>query len=114
MISDIMFNPHGFPSRMKIAMLIEFMAGKSAVTRGLVHDATPIRFNEKNTAIDNFRRLLELGGFDYCGEEVMYCGMDGRMFEAYIYMSVIHYQRLRHMVEDKAQVKSTGPVDVLT
>ncbi|KAH0564449.1 DNA-directed RNA polymerase I subunit RPA2 [Cotesia glomerata] len=114
MIPDIMFNPHGFPSRMTIAMLIEFMAGKSAATHGLVHDATPFRFNEKDTAIDYFGRLLELGGFDYYGEEVMYSGTDGRMFEAYIYMGVIHYQRLRHMVEDKAQVRSTGPVDVLT
>jgi len=27
---------------------------------------------------------------------------------------VVYYQRLRHMVLDKAQVRSTGPVDVVT
>jgi DNA-directed RNA polymerase I subunit RPA2 len=33
---DIIFNPHGFPSRMTIAMMIECMAGKSAAMHGQV------------------------------------------------------------------------------
>lgn len=36
LIPDIVFNPHGFPSRMTIAMMIETMAGKSAACHGLV------------------------------------------------------------------------------
>lgn len=49
---------------MTIAMMIEVMAGKSAGLHGLVHDATPFRFNEKYTAIDHFGRMLETGMFD--------------------------------------------------
>lgn len=42
-------------------MMIECMAGKSAATHGLVHDATPFKFTEENTAIDYFGKLLEAG-----------------------------------------------------
>ncbi|KPJ02008.1 DNA-directed RNA polymerase I subunit RPA2 [Papilio xuthus] len=36
LIPDILFNPHGFPSRMTIAMMIECMAGKAASLHGHV------------------------------------------------------------------------------
>ena len=29
-------------------------------------------------------------------------------------MGVVYYQRLRHMVSDKFQVRTTGPIDILT
>lgn len=109
-----MFNPHGFPSRMTIAMMIETMAGKSSSLHGLVHDATPFRFNEKDTAIDHFGQLLTAGGYNYYGTERLYSGVDGRELTADIFMGVVHYQRLRHMVSDKWQVRSTGPIDNLT
>ncbi|XP_055680598.1 DNA-directed RNA polymerase I subunit RPA2 [Lutzomyia longipalpis] len=114
LIPDIVFNPHGFPSRMTIAMMIEMMAGKSGALHGLVHDATPFRFTEKDTAIDYFGRLLESGGYNYYGTERMYSGTDGRELKADIFFGVVHYQRLRHMVSDKWQVRSTGPVDQMT
>lgn len=44
----------------------------------------------------------------------MYSGIDGREMQAEIFFGIVHYQRLRHMVSDKWQVRSTGPIDVLT
>ncbi|XP_052894585.1 DNA-directed RNA polymerase I subunit RPA2 [Anopheles moucheti] len=114
MIPDIIFNPHGFPSRMTIAMMIETMAGKTGACHGLVHDATPFRYDEDNTAIDYFGRLLEQSGYDYYGTERMYSGVDGREMKVDIFFGVVHYQRLRHMVSDKWQVRSTGPIDQVT
>lgn len=114
LIPDIVFNPHGFPSRMTIAMMIEVMAGKSAAIHGLVHDATSFRFNEDETAVEYFGKLLERGGYNYYGTERMYSGIDGREMTADIFFGIVHYQRLRHMVSDKWQVRSTGPIDVLT
>lgn len=34
--------------------------------------------------------------------------------QADIYIGVVYYQRLRHMVSDKYQVRTTGPIDNLT
>lgn len=113
-VPDIVFNPHGFPSRMTIAMMIECMAGKSAAVHGLVHDATPFIFSEDDTAIDYFGKLLQAGGYNYYGTEKMYSGVNGCEMTASIFFGVVHYQRLRHMVSDKWQVRSTGPIDVVT
>ena len=45
-------------------------------------------------------------GYNYFGNERMYSGVDGREFEADIFFGVVYYQRLRHMVSDKFQVRS--------
>lgn len=44
----------------------------------------------------------------------MYSGVTGEEFAADIYLGVVYYQRLRHMVLDKFQVRTTGPVDSVT
>ncbi|KAG1649768.1 DNA-directed RNA polymerase I subunit RPA2 [Nymphon striatum] len=114
MTPDIIFNPHGFPSRMTIGMMIESMAGKSAALHGICHDASPFKFSEDSSAIDYFGKMLKLGGYNYYGTERMYSGVDGREMEADIFFGVVYYQRLRHMVADKYQVRNTGPVDNIT
>ncbi|XP_071484043.1 DNA-directed RNA polymerase I subunit RPA2-like [Diadema antillarum] len=114
MTPDIIFNPHGFPSRMTIGMMIESMAGKSGALHGLCHDATPFTFSEDKPAVDYFGKLLTAGGYNYYGTERMYSGTSGVELEADIFIGVVYYQRLRHMVSDKFQVRSTGPVDILT
>jgi len=121
LVPDIVFNPHGFPSRMTIAMMIECMAGKAAALEGRVHDATPFRFGEGaapgqkgDEAIEYFAEHLERCGYNYYGTETLYSGTDGVEMTADIFFGVIHYQRLRHMVSDKFQVRSTGAIDQIT
>jgi len=85
--------------------MIESMAGKSASLNGLAYDATPFTFSEEDPAIDYFGNLLTQSGYNYYGTERMYSGTDGREFEVDIFFGVVYYQRLRHMVADKYQVK---------
>ena len=113
-VPDVIINPHAFPSRMTIGMFVESLAGKSGALHGLAQDSSPWRFDEENTAGHYFGTQLQAAGYNYHGNEPMYSGITGREFAADIYMGVVFYQRLRHMVNDKFQVRTTGPVTQLT
>ena len=111
---DIIINPHAFPSRMTIGMFVESLAGKAGALHGLAQDSTPFQFSEQDTAADFFGTQLAAAGYNFHGNEPMYSGITGQEFAADIYLGVVYYQRLRHMVSDKFQVRTTGPVNALT
>eukprot|EP00897_Mesotaenium_endlicherianum_P006739 jgi/Mesen1/6093/ME000031S05363 len=69
---------------------------------------------KKATVVDEFGRQLVSSGFSYYGTETMYSGVLGTEMPCHIFIGVVYYQRLRHMVSDKFQVRSTGPVNTLT
>ena len=110
---DVIINPHAFPSRMTIGMFVESLAGKSGALHGLAQDCTPFSFSEDHTAGNFFGDQLREAGYNFYGNEPMYSGITGQEFAADIYMGVVYYQRLRHMVSDKFQVRTTGPVNAL-
>ncbi|OXM78456.1 DNA-directed RNA polymerase I subunit RPA2 [Cryptococcus neoformans Bt63] len=111
---DVIINPHAFPSRMTIGMFVESMAGKAGALHGVAQDATPFKFSDKDRPVDYFGEQLRAAGYNYYGNEPMYSGITGEEFHADIYLGLVYYQRLRHMVNDKFQVRTTGPVDPLT
>ncbi|CAN8098896.1 unnamed protein product [Discula destructiva] len=111
---DVIINPHAFPSRMTIGMFVESLAGKAGALHGLAQDSTPFKFDEENTAGNYFGHQLMKAGYNFHGNEPMYSGITGEEFAADIYIGVVYYQRLRHMVNDKYQVRTTGPVVPLT
>jgi DNA-directed RNA polymerase I subunit RPA2 len=113
---DVIINPHAFPSRMTIGMLVESMAGKAGALHGIYQDATPFSFHESGdqVSVDYFGEQLRAAGYNYYGSEPLYSGVSGCLMHADLYIGVVYYQRLRHMVSDKYQVRSTGPVNPLT
>lgn len=111
---DIIINPHAFPSRMTIGMFVESMAAKAGALHGIAQDATAFQFDEQCSAADYFGEQLRLAGYNYHGNEPMYSGVTGHEMRVDIYIGVVFYQRLRHMVSDKFQVRTTGPVHNLT
>jgi DNA-directed RNA polymerase I subunit RPA2 len=111
---DVIINPHAFPSRMTIGMFVESLAGKSGALHGLAQDSTPFKFDEQDTAVDYFGHQLMKAGFNYFGNEPMYSGITGEELAADIYIGLVYYQRLRHMVNDKYQVRTTGHNNPIT
>merc|ERR1712032_1559412 len=101
---------------MTIGMLIESLAGKSGAVHGLFQDSTPFTFHESGdqVAIDYFGQQLQAAGYSYYGSEPLYSGVSGCLMHADLYIGVVFYQRLRHMVSDKYQVRETGHVNFLT
>ncbi|KAM3323354.1 DNA-directed RNA polymerase I subunit 2 [Capsicum chacoense] len=117
---DLIINPHAFPSRMTIAMLLESIAAKGGALHGKFVDATPFSNtmkeseSESSSLVDELGSMLTACGFNHHGVEVLYSGVYGTELTCEIFIGPVYYQRLRHMVSDKFQVRSTGQIDHIT
>ncbi len=107
---DIIINPHAIPSRMTIAQLKETLLGKVLLELGLFGDGTS--FVELD--IKDISKELTKNKFECHGNELLYNGLTGEQIETSIFMGPCFYQRLKHMVNDKAHSRSIGPMVNLT
>jgi DNA-directed RNA polymerase II subunit RPB2 len=107
---DIIINPHAIPSRMTIGQLKETLLGKVLIELGLFGDGTSFGdFDIK----DICKELSNLG-YVSNGNELMYNGLTGEQHECSVFIGPVFYQRLKHMVNDKAHSRSIGPMVNLT
>ena len=109
-VPDLLFSPHGIPSRMTISHLIEVIAGKVAALGGRYVDGTTF---ESESEHDLRKELLTLG-FRENGTEMMYNGTTGIGYEAKIFIGNMYYLKLKHMVSNKLHSRARGPIQLLT
>jgi DNA-directed RNA polymerase II subunit RPB2 len=103
---DLVFNPHGIPTRMTIGQFLEAGSNKLGIRLGSFVDATPFTVENR---IPDLKKALMDAGFEPYGHEVLYNGMTGEQMDSDIFMGPIFYQRLKQMVEDKINYRDTGP-----
>ncbi|RLE37149.1 DNA-directed RNA polymerase subunit B [Candidatus Woesearchaeota archaeon] len=107
---DLIFSPHGVPSRMTISHLIELIAGKVGALSSRYIDGTLFDVEPE----EKLRKELLSLGFRENGTETMYNGITGEEFEAKIYIGNIYYMKLKHMVANKIHARARGPIQLLT
>jgi len=107
---DIIINPHAIPSRMTIGQLKETVLGKVLIELGLFGDGTSFGDFE----IKDICNELIKCGYEAHGNELLYNGLTGEQHECSVFMGPVFYQRLKHMVNDKAHSRSFGPMVNLT
>jgi DNA-directed RNA polymerase subunit B len=110
MSPDVLINPHAFPSRMTVGMMMESVCGKAAAFRGKRFDGSAF-VGEK---MDEVKEVMDAHNFKYSGKEIMYDGRTGKSFPVEVFIGVVYYQKLHHMVADKIHARARGQVQMLT
>jgi len=107
---DILFNPHGLPSRMTVGYLLELLAGKVGCLKGEVIDGTSFSGTSKKELEEQLKKL----GFRFDGKETMYNGITGKRMKSKIFVGNLYYLKLKYMVGNKIHGRATGKVALLT
>ncbi|MBU2560823.1 MAG: DNA-directed RNA polymerase subunit B [Nanoarchaeota archaeon] len=109
-VPDLIFSPHGIPSRMTISHLIELVGAKLGAMAGRYIDGTTFAAEDEA----DLRKELNSLGFRENGTETMYNGQTGEQMQAKVFVGNMYYLKLKHMVANKIHSRARGPIQLLT
>lgn len=109
-VPDVIFNPHGIPSRMSIGLLAELILSKYAALEGRDIDATSFRKIDLETAISYFKAR----GMDPYGREVFYHPHTDKPLETLVFAGICFYQVLPNLAKLKIRARNRGPKKLFT
>ena len=107
---DICLNPLGVPSRMNIGQIMESELGLAGLYLDEWYES-PVFQSPSNEQIE--QKLVE-AGFSPDSKAILHDGRTGEPFQNAVFVGVIYYLKLHHLVDDKMHARSTGPYSLVT
>ena len=107
---DVCLNPLGVPSRMNIGQIMESELGLAGKYLNEWYEA-PVFQSPSNEQIE--QKLMD-AGFDRTSKAILRDGRTGEAFQNAVFVGVIYYLKLNHLVDDKMHARSTGPYSLVT
>jgi DNA-directed RNA polymerase subunit beta len=107
---DVCLNPLGVPSRMNIGQIMESELGLAAHFLDKWYEA-PVFQSPSNEQIE---AKLKEAGFSTTSKAVLRDGRTGEPFKNEVFVGVIYFLKLHHLVDDKMHARSTGPYSLVT
>ena len=107
---DVCLNPLGVPSRMNIGQILESELGIAGKYLSQYFEAPVFQSPSQEQIADK----LEEAGLPRSSKQIVHSGQTGEPFVNPIFVGVIYYMKLHHLVDDKMHARSTGPYSLVT
>lgn len=107
---DICLNPLGVPSRMNVGQILESELGIAGLKLNEWYES-PV-FQSPTT--EQLEEKLVKAGLPANSKVTLRDGLTGRPFENKVFVGVIYFLKLAHLVDDKMHARSTGPYSLVT
>ncbi|MBQ5384882.1 MAG: DNA-directed RNA polymerase subunit beta, partial [Treponema sp.] len=107
---DVCLNPLGVPSRMNIGQIMESELGRAGKVLGEFYDSPAFQTPSQEQIAE---KLAEAGLSKDC-RQMVHDGYTGEYFVNPIFVGVIYFMKLHHLVDDKMHARSTGPYSLVT
>ncbi len=107
---DVCLNPLGVPSRMNIGQIMESELGRAGLVLKEWYNSPAFQTPSQEQIAE---KLKEAGLSADCKQKV-HDGYTGETFVNPIFVGVIYFMKLHHLVDDKMHARSTGPYSLVT
>ena len=107
---DVCLNPLGVPSRMNIGQIMESELGRAGLVLNEFYNSPAFQTPSQEQIAE---KLKEAGLSSDC-KQLVHDGFTGETFVNPIFVGVIYFMKLHHLVDDKMHARSTGPYSLVT